>query len=123
MPKLNSPGAIRVDAVMAKLKKLKCDPIEGLAKIAMGDVISLGLMSKKELDTPAWTSKDGIEFSPSGKEKAEKLIPVKVRADCYMELLRYIAPSLKTVDAETGDSTDKTVVQIYIPDNGRGTVG
>lgn len=117
MKKLGRPkGAVnkRSALVRERLEKLGCDPIEGLAYFAMGDVVKLGMMTAAELKKP------GNDFGrKSGKERAAELIPPALRYSAYAELAHYCEAKLKHIDVSSNDGTGLPSVVFYIPDDGR----
>ncbi len=63
----------RTQSVMERLEALGCDPIEGLAHIAMNKKQKLGV---------------------------RKDVPIELRAQMYKELAQYVAPRRKAVEIE-----------------------
>lgn len=100
-----TPNRQTVD-IMAKLAKLKCDPIIGMARIAMGDVpcdrcAGSGTAKYVRTDTGGWAF-DPEEGSPStcrvcwGSRKEP--VDLKLQADMHKELAQYVAPKRKAVE-------------------------
>ena len=64
----------RTQSVMEKLEALGCDPIAGLAKIAMNKRQKLGV---------------------------RKDVPIELRAQMFKELAQYVAPKRKAIEINT----------------------
>ncbi len=76
----------RTQSVMEKLEALGCDPIEGMAKIAMNKKQKLGV---------------------------RKDVPIELRAQMYKELAQYVAPKRKAAEKATEIETqDPRCVQV-----------
>jgi len=99
-----------------------CDPFAIMARIAMGDVVGLDLMTADELAKPAkeFTFGEKRIFIPSGRHKAIDLIPPMARFLAAKELAQYCKPKLAAttfLDKEGKTITPQLV--FYTPDNGR----
>jgi len=110
-------GLVTTDLVAA-LKAADCDVLLQLAYYARGDVVSLGLMTKEELEEDAEFNDVGQVLKQSGRDRALFLIPPRIRAKALMELAPYIVPRKKDEMKEAGRQAAK--VTFYIPENGRG---
>ncbi len=83
----------RSQAIIDKLKKLNCDPITGMAKIAMAQRIAK-------------------ETCECGKEVAFVIdVDNQLRQQCYKELAQYIAPKLKAVEISTDEDTHESLLK------------
>src|SRR5260221_248514 len=87
-------------AVSEKLERIGCDPIVLLAMYALGDAVTLGLMTKAEYEADAELVCDkGTTYvvKSSGISRAAVLIPPALRAKCAMELAKYVLPKRSAV--------------------------
>ncbi len=76
----------RTQSVMEKLDALGCDPVEGMAKIAMNEKRNLGI---------------------------EQDVPIELRAQMYKELAQYVAPKRKAAEKATEiENQDPRCVQV-----------
>lgn len=105
--------------VIEKLEELGCDPIIGMAHIAMGDVVCPTCHGEGKApyricieNGPYWTpEEEGGELmvcktcQGSGKEP----VPTMLRGKMYAELACYVAPKRKAVELK-GDASATTVV-------------
>lgn len=112
-----SVEVVKHDAVVA-LAHCGLDPVEKLARYALGDVVSLGLMTREELEAEAEYDEDGLLVMPSGRDRALNVIPPRIRVDALKELAQYVYA--KKVKGEPDFADIEDPIQIYIPDNGRG---
>lgn len=113
----------RTSGIFQMLKKMKCDPLVGMAKMAQGEIPCLhcnekgeltllaihkmfGLKPKEELiDT---MSQQFIRCPVCDGTKVEK-VQQKIRADMYKELSQYIAPKRRAIEhSGTIGGSDKT---------------
>lgn len=115
--------------VMEKLEKLGCDPIIGMAHIAMGEVECPSCHGSGEApykfcieNGPYWAPEEegGVMqvcklCHGSGKEP----VPTDLRGKMFAELACYVAPKRKAVEIK-GDSTATTVIiRNYTGANGK----
>ncbi len=112
--------------ILKTLEECGCDPIHGMAMIAMGDVVKLGYMTVEELNASAVIERNpdtGKTYvvRPSGMEMAMTLVPPMLRAKMYAELTQYITPRLAstTLQNPDGSAVGGIVAQFYLPSNGR----
>ena len=103
--------------VIESLRDCGCDPIVELARYALGDVVSLGLMTQEELEAEAEYDIDGNALAPSGRDRALKLIPPKMRMEASKELAQYEYAKIKP--SERGSPSDVEGIVFYMPDNQR----
>ncbi len=106
----------RTQEVIDRLASLKCDPIEGMALIALGkakcpecagkkvQLYSMGVMNYV-VDT-----RDGMEMtcqqcSGTGFEPT----PLELRGRMFAELAQYIAPKRKAIEHSTGGEEEMTL--------------
>lgn len=81
--------------VIDRLNKLKCDPIEGMARIAMNDV---------PCDTCEETGRikidetSDVELCPTCNGAGKLFSSVELRGQMYKELAQYVAPKRKAVE-------------------------
>jgi hypothetical protein len=119
------PGGLNRSTLEVRdlVRKVCGDPIEGMARIAAGDVVALGYMTQKELDAPASFNRIGQVTSPSGKQRALEYIPVELRARLFTELAQYCYAKRKTIVLEDSQgnaiSAAGSGVVFYLPQNGR----
>src|SRR5580700_10478430 len=81
--------------VALRLEKLNVDPITIIALFAVGDVISLGFMTKEEYRAQAQVENiKGISVivQRSGKQRSMDFIPPKIRLDAAQCLAEYVYP-------------------------------
>lgn len=113
----------RGETIYEKLtQQFGCDPFSIMARIAMGDVVGLDLMTGDELAKP------GKEFTfggrtiiiPSGRQKAIEMIPPSARFLAAKELAQYCKPKLASTTFLDKDGQAVTPQLVfYTPDNGR----
>lgn len=106
------------------LLDMGCNPLEGMARIALGDVVKLGYMTEAELEEEAVIEVVNGKVRvvrPSGMERALNYVPPMLRAKMYAELSRYFAPQRAAVTHSNADGSNLAMqaVQFYLPDNGR----
>ncbi len=101
------------------------DPLEGMARIAKGDVVALGYMTEKEMKEPPSFDRSGRVVRPSGQERALSYIPVDLRAKMYNELAQYCYGKRRVVfiEDENGGNALANItgggVVLYLPHNNR----
>lgn len=85
------------------------DPLEALAYIASGDVVSLGWMTKADV------------AGKIGKSRVWRMLPAHVRVGAWTELAQYCHPKRKAMEAigGTGAGTVSASVTFVLPSNGR----
>lgn len=99
-----------------------CDPFAIMARIAMGDVVGLNLMTEAELAKPAKQLTFGTKTitTPSGRQIAIDLIPPGTRFLAAKELAQYCKPKLASTQFLDKDGKTMTPqVVFYTPNNGR----
>ena len=99
--------------VIDTLAKLKCDPIEGMAKIAMDDRSALDKKSQKivkELRVLLKSKPDLLEFFEMVLASWKGYAP-ELRAKMYSELAQYVFPKRKAVELST-DPNNPIAVQV-----------
>lgn len=112
-------GAVIYDRLVATYG---CDPFAIMARIAMGDVVGLDLMTEAELAKPAKQLTFGTKTinTPSGRQIAIELIPPGTRFLAAKELAQYCKPKLASTQFLDKDGKAMTPqVVFYAPDNGR----
>jgi len=105
----------KTTAIREKLDRLGLDPIEGMARIALGDVPCPVCKGEGRISYPG--SEPGFGCEPchgSGRE----LVAIELRARMLSELASYVEPKRKAVDHD-GDSNDQLVVEVvrFCPDD------
>jgi hypothetical protein len=106
-----------------ELSALGIDVFAVMAYFAAGDVVSLGYLTKAELEQPERIvlTANGPSVRPSGLSQAIGLIPPKLRLDAAKELGSYLKPKLQAVAYVDSKGNElKHPVVIYLPSNGRG---
>ena len=108
--------------ILAKLKELDCDPIEGMAMMAKGDIPCLhcndaGKMSllavmrefgiKPKEEMLAGLSETMVQCPICDGSKHER-VSQKIRSDMYKELANYVAPKRKSLEVSGHLKSDKT---------------
>lgn len=97
--------------VITKLAALGCDPIEGMARIALGDVPCPQCAASGEAGY--MLTADGYIFDPASGTKmtcricwgsGKEPIETKLRADMFKELTQYVAPKRRAVE-HSGDES------------------
>jgi len=84
--------------VIDRLKELDCDPIEGMAKIAMNDVTCSVCEGSGKMDDD-----EGCEpCYGSGK----LLATIELRGQMYKELAQYVAPKRKAIEVTGANGED-----------------
>lgn len=102
------------------LAQLGCNPIEGMALIAIGDVVRLGYMTEEELREPARFDKHGHVIRQSGMERALEYVPPGIRLMAYKELAQYVYSKRVAVQHSNPDGTPlQAAVVVHLPPNGR----
>lgn len=103
--------------VIDKLQGLGCDPVEGMARIAMGDVCCT--TCNGSLKARYSRSMHGLYRDPDGGKEGTCLtcmgtgkepIPMELRGKLFAELTSYIAPKRKAID-HSGE-LNSTVVRL-----------
>lgn len=95
----------KTQEVIERLKELNCDPIEGMARIAMNDITCSVCEGAGKID------EEGCEpCYGSGK----LLSTIELRGQMYKELAQYVAPKRKAVELTGADGEDllPSVIQI-----------
>lgn len=108
-----------MENVLNILKEKNFNPIDQMRMLASGDVVGLELMTQEEYDEEAEFDIDGIQIAESGKDRAVKLIPVRIRAQMSSELAKYTYHQKKAVEDDDAEVGDKTHIHVYVPANGR----
>jgi|GEM_PF-639655 len=109
--------------ILAKLKELDCDPIEGMAMMAKGEVPCLHCDDDKKMgmlevmrmfgskpkndEQIVALSEIRIDCPVCGGTKIEK-VAQKTRSDMYKELANYVAPKRKSLEVSGHLRGDKT---------------
>lgn len=99
--------------VIDTLAKLKCNPIEGMAKIAMDDRTTLDTKSRKivkELRDLLKIKPDLLEFFEMVLASWQGYAP-ELRAKMFSELAQYVYPKRKAVELST-DPNNPIAVQV-----------
>jgi hypothetical protein len=119
--KKGTPNKLTQD-VMAKLEALGCDPIEGMARIALGEarcfvcvdgqVTRAQFLELSGLRAPAnWAEKPTDEVDAESTEmvtcprcggSGEAMVDTKQRGEMFKELAQYVAPKRKAVEHSGG---------------------
>jgi hypothetical protein len=109
--------------VALKLQHLNVDPITIIALFAVGDVISLGFMTKEEYRADAEVRViNGLKVvvAQSGKQRGLQHIPPKLRLDAAQCLAEYVYPKRAAVTHMNPDGSNLGAgVTLLLPDNGR----
>jgi DnaJ-class molecular chaperone len=90
------------------LQKLDCDPILGMAKIALGDVpcpVCKGEGSVR------WPGSELSQRCDACQGTGRDAVPIELRARMMVELAQYVASKRKAVDHD-GASNDQLIVEI-----------
>lgn len=119
---VGTPNKKSLEAV-EMLARLDCNPLEGMAKIASGDVLALGYMTPKELKEPPTYDRNGRVIRMSGVERALSYVPPMLRAQMYKELAQYVHPKRSQVAHTGADGKNlqmgQAAVVVQLPPNGR----
>ena len=84
------------------------DPLEALAYIASGDVVSLGWMTKADV------------AGKIGQSRVWRMLPAHVRVGAWTELAQYCHPKRKAMEAIGGNGNSVSAsVTFVLPSNGR----
>jgi hypothetical protein len=112
--------------VAYKLQKLGVDPIVVLALFAVGDVVSLGMMTKAEYAASAELHRDAktgltVIIAKSGMQRSLDIIPPKCRLDAAESLAQYVYPKRASMSHQNADGSPlrQAYVVLEAPDNGR----
>ena len=95
-------------AIAEKLERLGCDPIEGMAMIALGDVPCAACKGEGSV---RWSGSDAAYRCDACNGGGRDAVPIELRAKMYVELAGYVASKRKAVDHD-GASTDQLVVEV-----------
>ncbi len=109
----------RTEEVDARLKALGCDPIEGMARIALGDVPCMDCSQTGYVTVAQFISK--LKIAPFGKYKDDPeliasdmiycavcggtgidTVDIRLRSDMFKELAQYVAPKRKAIELSVG---------------------
>lgn len=119
--------------VADKLARLKCDPIEGMARIALGDVpcplcqqtgeVTLGQLythygAKTTLENLEAGTLDTIHQCPVCGGSGFDPVSTQIRLKSYSELAQYVAPKRKAVEVTGKDG--EALPQLVIGSGVRG---
>ncbi len=111
---------LKDDLIRKCLERVGCDPVEGMARIALGDVVALGYMTKKELAAPARFNKYGQVVERAGTQRALAYVPPSLRFMCFKELVNYLHAKRAHVALTDGQGDPlKASVVVHLPSNGR----
>lgn len=99
-------------------EEIGADPFKRLLLLAMGDAVSLGLVSKERFEQEEIKDEFGNVIEMSGRELATTLIPLKLQKDALNDVLPYIYASRKPADVAT-DEKDSEKIVFQFPSNGR----
>ena len=95
-------------AIAERLERLGCDPIEGMAKIALGDVPCLACKGEGSV---RWSGSDAAYRCDACNGGGRDAVPIELRAKMMVELAQYVASKRKAVDQD-GSSSEQLVVEI-----------
>jgi hypothetical protein len=100
----------KTEEIADKLARLRCDPIEGMAHIATGNITCPTCAGKKRakysigMAGPYWDPEKGAEMAcrtctGTGKEP----IAPELKGKMYAELAQYVAPKRKAIEVTGKD--------------------
>lgn len=128
-PKMVARSTMRKFAldVAMRLEEIGCDPITLLALYALGDVVTLGYMTKEEYLAKGEMIRnkqgDAIIIQRSGMSRAAEYIPASIRTKCASELASYVWAKRSAVQFINADGTDRKdtvpICTVVLPDNGK----
>jgi hypothetical protein len=98
----------RTLAIAERLERLGCDPIESMAKIALGDVPCAACKGEGSV---RWPGSDTAYRCDACQGSGRDAVPIELRAKMYIELAQYVASKRKAVDHD-GSSSDQLVVEL-----------
>src|SRR4051794_2627720 len=98
----------RTLAVAEMLARLGCDPILGMAKIALGDVPCLACKGEGSV---RWSGSDAAYRCDACNGGGRDAVPIELRAKMMVELAQYVASKRKAVDHD-GSSSEQLVVEL-----------
>ena len=98
--------------VIERLKELNCDPIEGMAKIAMNDCPCVSC-DETGFITIDISKPEEKEACPDCNGLGKLTVSLELRSQMYKELAQYVAPKRKAVEISGNNGEDiKTQTQV-----------